>query len=255
MRRLKNFLIKSNYSSATRLDLRRRHPKLRSLEGWYNASPLLSRRFHQLYNQFLELKIQNKTQLKFTKWLNRNSNLNIADIQEVGINIKKTKFKISCDYNDILRVIESPHYKTCFNENIDKAKQLLKYLSDPDIAVIYVPDTAGHMKWRAFVRLIKMDSGKFGLLVYQWYGNANHKAILNKLSQIMPVFINTNNLKSSFELKSASKINNKNLKKNFWSDAYYRIKNNRFYFKGDIALFNLTDFEYNEHQRFSKEAS
>jgi len=230
-------------SSEKRIDIRPRHKKLLAVEGWYTCDDPLSylpEEYHKLYSEYVE----GKAALKFTRWLLRNGYADNVQASRLGLMLTPVCFKLSCRHGDLLRLSETTHYGTCFRTW--RGTQQLRFLADPDIAVVYVPDSAGKFKWRAICRLV-LFKNSFGLLLYRSYGNANESIILAKLNSIIPLFLSVNCFGvSSFNkewdkvlpapkiLNSASKCSNQIISHHVWSDHWCALdeKTNRLNMRG-----------------------
>lgn len=183
--RIEKELSKSR-NPPSKIDVRNRNSRLLKLEGWYNCD-FVPYEVRELYNEY----ITSGSKLKFTRWLSRTKGFSNNYISEIGKFIKKESFKLSCRHKDILRISESNHFHSCFNSW--RGIQKLRYLADPDIAVLYIPDKSGKFIWRALVRLIfnPLEKG-YALFLYKWYGNTDIHSVIYTLSDVYPVFIGYN---------------------------------------------------------------
>lgn len=242
----------------TKLDIRRRHPVLRSVEGWYSMSSVITdivtrdQSILDLRDQYT----QSRTQQKFTRWLIRNKGLSENVVADIGKLTSDTgiKFRISCRHNDLLRLGETNHYDTCMNQW--RGVQQLRFLADPDIAIVYVADAAGKFQWRSLLRLVLSPEGermKYSLLSYRPYGNALEFAILWWINKtVMPVYVARTATSLSCRvylrdrqvtLYSATEVNNKCLDRPVWSDhgANKDILKNRIRMEG--SKFDLASYK------------
>lgn len=208
--RLKKFPILGS------LDIRDRHSKLLELEGWYETDTTLPNEYKQYYTNY----VASGSRLKFTRWLAR-QNVDANLLSQLGKYLTTTSFKFSCRHNDLIRLGDTPHYKSCMS-NI-KGGQQLHYLADPDVAVVFVPDAAGKFIWRCLVRLTKTAKG-YVLIAYRVYGNGPTSSILATLSRIakLPVHPARDIKRGSGGgvFYSATKINNVCLTRPIWTDHY-----------------------------------
>lgn len=186
-----SFLHSPIMSKPLKLDKRPRNKILQAISGKFSCDVDL----HQLppsshLNEEINKWLSSSRRTKLSKWLIRHGFISDV-VSKVNNLIKKEDFILSVRYNDIIRAADNtPHFGTCFNNKSFRGKQVLRFLADPDIAVVFVADKAGHHMWRAWVRLIFHPSGKgYGLLMYRHYGNANVYAIYEKLNSILPLFI------------------------------------------------------------------
>lgn len=133
--------------------LRHRNSVLMGMEKWYSTETP----FDNLYYNYWK---ESGTSLKFTRWVSRNyPSVSPSELSEWGkiLAASAFSFKLSCRHNDILRAGDSPHYKSCFRVNGVNASQPAHYAtSDPDIAIVYVPDKAGNFLFRSYVRLVRI---------------------------------------------------------------------------------------------------
>jgi len=212
-------------------DMRRRHPVLLAIEGWYEAEIGLDA-IPEYYRKLLA-GWDKKT--KPTRWLLRNGLITDQQASEIGGSLKlgeTVRFKLSARHKDIVRVAESRHYRSCFGLHGSKdgwrGTQQLRYLVDPDMGIIYVPDAGGDYLWRAFVRLVQLpDKPGHGLVVYRTYGNSEEQTILSRLDEIIPVYRpykyslqepSELGYRSPIKLYSASRCANPVISKAVWSD-------------------------------------
>jgi len=130
--------------------------------------------------------------------------------------VRVAKFRLSCRYNDLLRVAETPHYKTCMSNW--RGIQLLRDLADQDMCIIFEPDASGKMRCRMFARLL-LDGNNTVLGFYRIYGNGfDHEAIARSLRGIVTCATLSFTYKYFKRLRSYSKVHNPAVKKPVWSD-------------------------------------
>lgn len=166
-------------------DVRDRNPELLKLEGWFEVGVCLTERVSALRNEYLD----SKSTLKFTRWLLRFKGLSNAEVSEIGKQLTAVQSaKFSCRHNDLLRLGDTDHYKSCMATT--KSLQQLHYLADPDIALVYIPDSAGKFLWRVLVRLVHDTRGTLSLVLYRQYGNAPFDAVVAalKTKTSMPIY-------------------------------------------------------------------
>jgi hypothetical protein len=206
-----------------KIDIQSRHKYLLSIEGWYEVDTDFTNLPKKYWKYLAEYNLA-KTSLKFTRWLAKKE-IDNDIISDIGKYLSSVSFKLSCRHKDLLRLAETKHYISCFNNW--RGVQQLRYLADPDMCVIFVPDAAGKYRWRALARLISdPHNGKgFALCVYKAYGNANDQAIFKKLDSIIPVYCATIGRMARFNgsgitVVSASEINNKIITSHVWSDHW-----------------------------------
>lgn len=149
-----------------------RMPELRKLEGWYKTGKT------PLYT----LWESSGTKLSFSKWLSRNG-INTGDkLGKALLNTAPFDFKVTCAYKDINRcssMYSKKYFTSCLapgdcNEGArEKYNRLMPYL-----AMLYVPDKAGHIASRAFFALID------GVIYpFRFYGDHNLKLAFDTLSE------------------------------------------------------------------------
>jgi hypothetical protein len=236
--------ISKNRSITKMIDIRPRNPDLLKYEGSYTID--YEEMEHQLpdvyYNLIKEYRTS-KSSMKFTKWLmkmlleekNRSTDTyrEVLYLSHFAFSCMKMKgeftpenfvsqtgkliadkmeFKLSCRYNDLLRLADTKHYSSCLKYT--KISQLPKYLADPDIGVIFVADKAGKFIWRALIRLcLNPEPTKafpHVLLIYRHYGNAPFHLIYKKLNEMLPIYhaTDTRNGLNVQTLESATVHNN-----------------------------------------------
>ena len=187
----KNFRVeRARPVGNTSNDFPTRSKPLLDVEGWYEAT---SGRLPQRYQHALEAYRASSSTLKFTRWLARNhAEFSPADIAEVGkiLATDKFSFKLSCRHQDLLRIGETKHYSVCTTPGKMYDRVPFCHIADPDMAVLYVPDKAGNFQWRALVRLMVPEGSKQPVLaMYRVYGSGSTEGVLNKLSELMPVYL------------------------------------------------------------------
>lgn len=199
--------------SKVKTDIRSRHSKLQEIEGWYKTEIIIPFYLQPTYQRYLE----SKSTLKFTRWLLRNTNYTEGEVSEIGKKLKGHDFKISCRHNDLIRLGDTPHYRTCMADS--KAFQQVHYLVDPDVAIAYVSDAAGKFVWRALLRLVCDVDGSFALFCYRPYGNGNIDAIAEAITKHTGLkVINAHVRADEFWYTSATKVGNPLIEKPYWSD-------------------------------------
>ena len=224
--RLESLKRKNQFHINGKVDIRPRHQALLAIEGWYSTNvdySVLPNEYRVLADEY----VKSGSSLKFTRWLIRNGHTTIERASKLGSKLKPVTFKISCRHNDLLRLADTHHYASCFASW--RSAQQLRYLADPDVAVVYVPDEAGKFKWRAILRLMLVNN-EHVLLLYRDYGNTNKDLINKKLNKIYPLYL-TN--KTSFEtcdsiqLEGVTRHNNKIVGHHVWSDHWCKLINNK----------------------------
>lgn len=204
----------------TKVDIRPRHKELLKLEGWYDVHPQYTFQHQLVYNKYRE----SGSTLKFTRWALRNNLISEQEATDIG-KFKPRAFKLSCKYNDLLRLADTPHYGSCYSGN--NGLQQIQYLADPDIAVLYIPDAAGKFMWRALVRLVIVDEG-YGLVMCRAYGNGPTVAIRDELQKVLPIFYAAYDFDiNAITLTSPTKLNNEAILRPIWSDHELGVSKGR----------------------------
>lgn len=202
---------------------------LRKIEGWYDYTQVNTEDFlyKQLVKRFGEEKTVSITREKLVegirlgKFMIEKMSCNPDRTAQFIESIRTSRFKLSCNFNDFLRVTETDHYKTCMSNF--RGSQLLRDLADPDMCVIYEPDKAGKMRCRMFARLLVLEDQTLVLGLYKIYGNGfTHLAIKKALESAL----RCENLLSSYHNDgllafSYSRVFNPAVKKPVWSDHGY----------------------------------
>jgi hypothetical protein len=210
-------------------DIRPRNAVLRQFEGAYTIPFELDNLPPSAISVYREWQ-DSGSRLEFTRWCSRNTKLPTEEIALLGPSLKEITLVFSCKFNDIVRLAEyTPHYKSCFTTAY--SLQIGRFLADPDIALMFVRDSAGHFKWRRIVRLVRNPiSLRYGLIMYRSYGNACEDVINKYVEEnFFPVAIP--NSKGEL-LYSPTKHNNKCMYNMIYSDdpARYIAE------KGQIAM-------------------
>jgi hypothetical protein len=208
-----------------KLDIKPRHPALTAVEGWYTCSADLNGlpyRYQHLVSQYKA----SESRLKFTRWLSRNDLLPHSEIVKIGELLVDVTFKISCRHNDLVRLAETSHYESCFKGW--RGVQQLRYLADPDLAVVYVPDKSGKFMWRSLIRLMidPQNPNGFAFAIYKPYGNSNVLSIYKKLDSIYPLYNQESRYSYNVErktLSSASVHSNNIVGYHVWSDHWCQL--------------------------------
>jgi hypothetical protein len=171
---------------------------------------------------------------KFTRWCARNKVLTQPQIAMLGKLLEPVSFKVSCRHNDLLRLADTNHYKSCFSGW--RGKQQLRYLADPDIGVVFVPDASGKFLWRSLCRLVRYNEGH-ALVLHKRYGNTNELAVYNRLNSIAKLFL-APTLKDDWLrgrgqwLSSVTRHNNDIVSRHVWSDHKVELRNSRLHIYG-----------------------
>jgi len=124
-------------------------------------------------------------------------------------------FRLSCRFNDLVRIQDTPHYGTCLKNW--RGVETVRYLADPDMVVIFVPDSSGKMQARVLARALFLQ-GEFVLGLYKVYGNGlSHQAVVNALADVIPCHpLQTG--RTGQKVSSWSQVRNPILKSPIWCD-------------------------------------
>jgi hypothetical protein len=132
--------------SYSHLKLVSRLPELRALEGWYELPRTKS---------FLEIQYElTESKLKFSRWLlSKGYSEAFVAAECRRIAEQKQKVKLSCRFNDILRLSSTPHFRSCLRATRCGRTVVApaRICGDPRSCLLYVPDEAGHFKGRAIL--------------------------------------------------------------------------------------------------------
>ena len=209
--------IKSRSTSEMkRIDISKRCADLIRLEGWYQVDFDHRVLPNIVLPYFIKWK-NGSRRTKFTKWLGRRTSdrdgLRIFDNRQVSMigqligEQKAVTIKVSARKNDILRAPESTHFSSCFagaetrvwSKNNggttyygtgSRGVQMLRYLADPEVGIVFIPDAAGHFLWRAYMRMCEAPDSTKGWAIYKSYGNSPVSEILieDRLNELRPLY-------------------------------------------------------------------
>jgi len=252
-----------------RIDIRNRLPKLRNLDGWHTVDYDLSQLPYKIQKHYKEWK-RGSQRTNFVRWMLRKKVVTQGQADNIGQiigNQKPISFRVSTKWNDILRAPESRHFFSCFSggntrEWIGRSQhlfgerrgqlgwrgvQMLRYLADPEMAIVYIPDKAGHYLWRAYIRLcVDESTGTSGWAMYRAYGNAPipESLIEDTLDELNPLFkLSTKSemitARNAVHLKSVRTYNNGVAGHTIWSDhgIEFKEEDHKIHFQG----FSLAD--------------
>lgn len=175
--RIEKSKVKASKSLVSKADIRDRAKTLLAIEGWYEVVGGLEGEMLGLHSEYLA----SNSAMKFTRWLTRRG-VDQSEVSNVGQQMVHASVKFSCGHNDLMRLADTQHYKSCMRVGSPAGGQQLHYLADPDMALIFIPDAAGKYKWRALIRLVNDDEGKPALVHYKPYGNGPSDSIFRFLS-------------------------------------------------------------------------
>jgi hypothetical protein len=138
--------------------------------GVYESSP------PPLFNLYERQYEGKKNRPSFGSWLVKNG-LEQNQVKNIVEAVNTKKFVVSCRYNDILRVGNSPHYESCLKNDPGKDNPLFfsrghiptLYCSLlPELVVAFLPDKAGKFK----CRIILLVKGNY-ILPLRAYGSVS----------------------------------------------------------------------------------
>lgn len=150
---------------------------LRSISGWYETkrSPL-----GQLY-------ADSGSKLKFSRWLAANGITDQKQIKALIETDKIVKFKVSCEYNDILRCSVTKHYDSCLSPGGCNSHAPREYCSSvPNVAVVFVADASGKFLGRFFIVHVPVGDVNF-IVPARIYGNIPAQAMLETIAERTPM--------------------------------------------------------------------
>ena len=146
--------------------------ELRAIEGWYRTpkSPL-----YEMYEA-------SGCKLAFSKWLMKNG-INPGDkTGKAIISSLSFSFKVTCQYKDINRcssMYKKEYFNSCLRPGECNEDARAKYMRlIPNLAMMYVPDKAGHIASRAFFVLV---DGK--IFPFRFYGDHNLQLAFDTLAE------------------------------------------------------------------------
>lgn len=221
--------MKTEYLQTNFVPRVQRHPLLMKMEGWYTTDPFSEEEaFHDFFwgfqpvpeigwvdgslrrarhlvmmaaESFVREQKEKKNLPKFTRYLTRflreqNSVPVEPNVQNYVYHLKRNsnpefRFKLSCRYNDFVRMGESNHFDSCVAEGNSMRDTKYNWFRFSDACIVYVPDASGKMLARTVVLLMKDGNGKLYLLFVRHYGNTNWMAIAKKIESFgIPVVFN-----------------------------------------------------------------
>lgn len=104
-------------------------------------------------------------------------------------------FKLSCRFDDIKRMGDSPHFISCMADarpirGTGTEGFAAKYLAmcDPNVFTLFVLNKQGEITWRTWGMLINGKEG-YSFLLFRCYGNGPAPAIVAKLSELGNVYV------------------------------------------------------------------
>lgn len=123
-----------------------RNSDLLNMEGWYKVYS---------DNPYYVRYLKSGSSLSFSRWLLKSERLHDIAVSQISKRVaaENLDVKISCRFNDLLRLADSPHYKSCLDPNKIGRDYLPLILRDPTAAIIYTPDRAGKFLGRAIFTL------------------------------------------------------------------------------------------------------
>lgn len=148
------------------LKLRPRCKELRNIEGYHVLSSN-----NKLYTEFQRV----ESKLSFSRWLLKAKHLLPDEVSRVckEVSESSTVVKLSCRYNDILRMADTKHFRSCVAPGQLGAGCPRRILLDERAALIYHRDKAGKFQGRCVFRL--MEDGTVQVL--RCYGTVQFDAV------------------------------------------------------------------------------
>jgi len=223
-----------------KIEVVKRHQLLRDLEGIYqfqtfDTTDPIYQHLLKVYGEQLLGILRTKLLggIRLGRALIDREHFYPSDVSRFISTLRASEFRLSCRFSDLLRVAETPHYKTCMTDW--RGTQLLRNLADRDVAVIFEPDASGKMRSRAFVRLLRREGDQNTFLgVYRVYGNGlDVKAVLHTLKNRIRVVEMAQRASYAEIYLSWSRLYNPSVAKPIWSDHSYSLngKNMNFWAK------------------------
>ena len=153
-----------------------RNTELLSMEGWY-----------QVYsdNPYYVRYLKSGSELSFSRWLLKSEGLQNIAVSQISkrVTAENLDVKISCRFNDLLRLADTPHYKTCLDPNKIGRDILPSILRDPTAAIIYTPDKSGKFLGRA---IFTLRANKIKVL--KVYGVLTHRTLVRFFEKQFPQY-------------------------------------------------------------------
>lgn len=253
-----------------RINLKSRHPRLHELAGEYTTNYLdideMRGRCYEidhgmfdtlvdiygdgcrvglslLTDDTLRLIAQNKSPngRRLGKLLNQRgcSEEEIQQLMKVFRSNAEVKFELSCRYKDLLRMADTKHYASCLAQW--RGIQKLRYLANPDVAIVFIRDSKGDFVARCLVRLLKTESGELVLGLNRMYGNGlSHEQIAHALRNRIKVYdLGSIKYYGGFDAKVPLTPVSKNFtgisNKFVWEDSPHKVVGDSVLFHGKLV--------------------
>jgi len=126
--------------------------QLRELEGWYEIGKPMP-----LYLEYASA----QSKLKFSRWLKDKKHFPDSEISKIVKQHEEQsnkKIKLSCRFNDIMRMSETRHFNSCAKARDFGCRTPGRICRDPRAAIIFLPDKSGKFFGRAVFRLMEDDT-------------------------------------------------------------------------------------------------
>lgn len=122
-----------------------RHPDLLEIEGWYETT--MDSKEYKSY-------VSSGSNLAFGRWLIREKSWLPDEVAKFLSNGISQKIKISCRFNDFLRMAESNHYTACTAPQSAGWYGPVRLCENPNYMIIHVPDASGKFLGRIIAKLL-----------------------------------------------------------------------------------------------------
>lgn len=151
-----------------------RNGDLLSMEGWYKVYS---------DNPYYVRYLKSGSKLSFSRWLSKSERLQDIAVSQISkrVTAENLDLKISCRFNDLLRLADTPHFKSCLDPNKIGRDYLPLILRDPTAAIIYTPDKAGKFLGRA---IFTLRAGTIKIL--KVYGVLTHRTLVRFFEKQFP---------------------------------------------------------------------
>lgn len=151
-----------------------RNGDLLSMEGWYKVYS---------DNPYYVRYLKSGSKLSFSRWLSKSERLQDIAVSQISkrVTAENLDLKISCRFNDLLRLADTPHFKSCLHPDKIGRDYLPLILRDPTAAIIYTPDRSGKFLGRA---IFTLRAGTIKIL--KVYGVLTHRTLVRFFEKQFP---------------------------------------------------------------------
>lgn len=160
-----------------------RNGDLLSMEGWYKVYS---------DNPYYVRYLKSGSKLSFSRWLSKSERLQDIAVSQISkrVTAENLDLKISCRFNDLLRLADTPHFKSCLDPNKIGRDYLPLILRDPTAAIIYTPDKAGKFLGRAMftLRMNRAYANPATIKILKVYGVLTHRTLVRFFERQFPQY-------------------------------------------------------------------